>query len=66
MNQQEESMKDKALIQCVIFFYEKREMQAWLYQKRKIPCKYRKKCVQFKNTRECDVVGYMFDYISSK
>ena len=42
------------------------EIQVWLYQKIKIPCKYRKKCVQFKNTKECDMVGYMFDYISSK
>ena len=41
-------------------------MQAGLYQKTKIPCEYRKNCVQFKNTKEYDMVKYMFDYVSFK
>ena len=58
-------MEDKTLIQCVIFLTKKGN-QAWLYQKRKILLKFRKKCAQFKNTKECDMVRYMIDYISSK
>ena len=58
-------MEDKALIQHVVFFSREKEMQALLYQKSKLPWIYRHKFFQFKNTKECYMVGHMFDCISS-
>ena len=57
-------MEDKALIQCVVLFYEKGKCKLDYIRKEKFRASI--ECVQFKNTKEYDMVVQMFGYISFK